>query len=82
MNLQPPCHRQGHQPPHLDEAAQGHIQPGLEHLQGWSIHNLCGQPVSAPRHSHSEKLPPDIISNWTCGFVPPFLKSFKKNIKK
>jgi len=28
-----PCHRQGHQPP-LDQAAQGPIQPGLEHLQG------------------------------------------------
>ena len=36
MNLQPPCHRQGHQPPHLilDQAAQDPIQPGLEHLQG------------------------------------------------
>jgi len=36
MDLQPPCHRQGHQPPHLtlDQAAQGPIQPGLEHLQG------------------------------------------------
>ena len=35
MNLQPPPqHRQGHQPPHLilDQAAQGPIQPGLEHL--------------------------------------------------
>ena len=33
--------RQGHQPPHLlDQAAQGPIQPGLEHLQGWGIHLL------------------------------------------
>jgi len=28
---------QGHQPP--DQAAQSHIQPGLECLQGWGIHN-------------------------------------------
>jgi len=36
MNLQPPSHMQGHQPPHLtlDQAAQGPIQPGLENLQG------------------------------------------------
>ena len=38
----PSCRTQGHQPPHLisDEAAQGLIQPGLEHLQGWGIHSL------------------------------------------
>jgi len=38
MNLHPPHRRQGHQPPHLilDQAAQGPIQPGLEHLwAGW-----------------------------------------------
>ena len=35
MKLQPPCHRQDHQLPHLilDEAVQGPIQPGLEHLR-------------------------------------------------
>ena len=40
-----PHHRQGHQPLHLilDQAAQGSIQPGLEHLQGWGIHSLSGQ---------------------------------------
>jgi len=62
-NLQPLCHRQGHQPPRLipAQAAQGPIQPGLEHVQGWT-----GQPqplwaaVSAPHHSHSKELPPDI----------------------
>jgi len=44
MDLQPPHHRQGHQPPHLklDQAAQGPIQPRLEHLQGWGIHSLSG----------------------------------------
>ena len=42
-------HMQGHQPPDLilDQAAQGPIQPGLKHLQGWGIHNLSGHPVPA-----------------------------------
>ena len=57
-----PRHRQGYQPPHLilDQSAQGPIQPGFEHLQEWGIHNLSGQPVSAPYHSHSKELFPDI----------------------
>ena len=56
----PPA-RQGHQPPHLlDQVTQGPIQPDLEHLQGQDIHNLSGQPVPAPHHSHSKELPPDI----------------------
>ena len=51
-----PSARQGLQPPHLlDQVAQGPIQPGLEHLQGRSIHNLSGQPVPAPHHSLSKK---------------------------
>jgi len=37
------CCVQGRQPP--DQAAQSHIQPGLECLQGWGIHSLLGQPV-------------------------------------
>jgi len=46
-----PCQRQGHQPSHLilDQAAQGPIQPGLEHFQGQGIHNLwaaCSSPSS------------------------------------
>ena len=43
IKFQPPCYLQGHQPP--DQAAQSHIQPGLECLQGWGIHSLLGQPV-------------------------------------
>ena len=39
-----PCYVQGRQL--LDQAAQSHIQPGLECLQGWGIHNLLRQPVS------------------------------------
>ena len=59
---EPPHHRQGHQPPHLipDQAAQGPIQPNLEHLQGQGIHTLSEQPVPALHHSHSKELPPDI----------------------
>jgi len=36
--------------------AQGHIQPGLEHLQGQGIHSLSGQPVPAPHHFLSSLL--------------------------
>ena len=58
IELQPPCCRQGLQPPYLilDQAAQGPIQPGLEHLQGRSIHSLSGQPVPAPHHSLGKEL--------------------------
>jgi len=35
-----PCCVQGRQAP--DQAAQSHIQPGLECLQGWGIHSLPG----------------------------------------
>jgi len=38
-----PCYVQGLHPP--DQAAQSHVQPGLECLQGWGIHSLLGQPV-------------------------------------
>jgi len=37
IELQPPCYEQGRQPP--DQAAQSHIQPGLECLQGWGMGN-------------------------------------------
>ena len=50
---------QGRQPP--DQAAQSHIQPDLECLQGWGIHSLSGQPVPVHHHPLSEKLPPNIL---------------------
>jgi len=43
IQFQPPCCVHVDQPP--DQAAQSHIQPGLECLQGWGIHSLLGQPV-------------------------------------
>jgi len=59
--FQPPCHRQSCQLLDLvlDQVEQGPIQPGLEHPQGWIIHNISGQYVPSPHHSLSEKLPPD-----------------------
>ena len=44
IQFQPLCYVQGRQPP--DQAAQSHIQPGLECLQGWGIHSLPEQPVN------------------------------------
>jgi len=73
--LQPSCYRQGHQPPYLiaTQAAQGPIQPGLEHLQGWGMHSLSGQlfqhlttlvvkifPLTACQNSLSEQILTDI----------------------
>jgi len=58
IQFQPPCYVRGCQP--ADQAAQSHIQPGLECLQGWGIHSLLGQPVPVRHHPLSEKLPPSI----------------------
>ena len=38
ISFQSPCYVQGRQP--ADQAAQSHIQPGLECLQEWGIHNI------------------------------------------
>jgi len=46
-----PCHGQGYHPP--AQAAQGPIQAGLEHLQGWGIHSFSGQPVPLLYHPQS-----------------------------
>ena len=43
------CYRQDCPPP--AQAAQGLIQPGLEHLRGWGIHSCSGQPVPGPHHT-------------------------------
>ncbi|KAK4821804.1 hypothetical protein QYF61_003833 [Mycteria americana] len=43
-----PCHGQGQLP--LDQVAQSPMQPGLEHFQGWGIHNFSGQSVPVPHH--------------------------------
>jgi len=51
-----PCYVQGRQP--AAQAAQSHIQPGLECLQGWGIHSLLGQPVQCVTTLCVEKLLP------------------------
>jgi len=57
-----PLARQGHQPPRLSgQAAQGPIQPGLDHLQGWTGHpQPLWAAVPAPHHSPGKELPPNI----------------------
>jgi len=58
IKFQPPYYVQDHRPP--DRAAQSYLQPGLECLQGWGIHNLLGQPGPVHHHPLAEKLPPNI----------------------
>jgi len=41
IQFQTPCYVQGRQP--ADQAAQSHIQPGLECLQGWGIHQMINE---------------------------------------
>jgi len=45
-----PLPKQGH----LQQAAQGLVQAGLEYLQRRRLHNLPGQPVPVLRHPQSE----------------------------
>ena len=52
-----PCYVQGRQP--AAQAAQSHIQPGLECLQGWGIQTSLGNLFSASPPL-GEKLPPTI----------------------
>ena len=39
---------------------QCHIHTALEHLQGWWLHHLPGQPVPLPHHSYWEETFPNI----------------------
>ena len=54
----------------LGQVARGPIQPGLEHLQGWNIHKLSGQTVSAPHQPLSKALSPTCIKIF-------FLRNYK-----
>ena len=47
----------------LEQVAQGHIQPAIEHLQGWGIRNFSEQPITAPHHCLCEEFPRDIQSS-------------------
>jgi len=33
----------------------------LEHLLGWTLHNLYGQPLPVLSHPHSKKVFPDVL---------------------
>jgi len=44
----------------LVQTAQGPIQSGLEHLQGWGIHSFSGQAVPVTHHLLHKEFPPRI----------------------
>ena len=46
----------------LHQVAQSLVQPDLEHLEGWGIHRLSGQPVHAPHLPYRKKFLPYIQS--------------------
>jgi len=45
-----------HLPP--EQVAQRHIQPRLEHCQGWGNHSFSGQPVPVPHHFYGKEFLP------------------------
>ena len=45
---------------HLQEAAQDHVQAGLEYVQKRRLHNLPGQPVPVLRHPQREEVLPHV----------------------
>jgi len=82
-----PCHGQGDLS--LDQETQNAIQPNLEHLQGWHIHNFFGQPVLVFHHPHCKKFLPCLQSKptlfqfktvapspFTTAFVIKYLSAF------
>ena len=65
-----PCYVQGRHP--ADQAAQSHIQPGLECLQGWGIHSLLGQPVQCVTTLWVKNFPLISNVNLPCLSLTPF----------
>ena len=45
---------------HLQQAAQDHVQAGLEYLQRRRLHNLPGQPVPVLHHPQREEVLPHV----------------------
>ena len=62
ISFQPPCYVQGRQP--AAQAAQSHIQPGLECLQGWG--NLTWQWFWS-KVAHHGALQPEVSSGGLAG---------------
>ena len=54
--VQPPCSSKAT----YSLLAQNHVQTAFEHLQGWRLDNLPGQPVPVLSHSHCKKVFPDV----------------------
>ena len=54
VNPTPPCL--------LNRILKCHIYVVFEHLQGWRLHHLAGQPVPTPDHSFSKEVFPNIQS--------------------
>jgi len=40
--------------------AEDHFQVAFEHLQGWTLHDLPGQPVPVLSHPQGEKVFPNV----------------------
>jgi len=59
-----PLPKQGH----LEQAAQDHIQAGLEYLQRRRLHSLPGQPVPVLRHPQSEEI---LVQVFLCFYPTP-----------
>jgi len=47
---------------HLQQAAQDHVQAGLEYLQRRRLHNLPGQPVPGLCHPQREEVLPHVFN--------------------
>ena len=63
-----PCHGQGCHP--AAQTAQGHNQPGLEHLQGWGTYSFSGQPVIMSISYVTKADLHNLKDNW----MPPVIK--------
>ena len=57
-----PLPKQGH----TEQAAQDHVQVGLEYLQRTRLHNLPGQPVPVLHHPQREEVLPhmSLVTGW------------------
>ena len=66
VHFQPLCCGLGYLP--LDQISWWPIQPGLECLQGWGIHNFSGQPVTVP-HLLRKVFLPKRLTQISCHLV-------------
>ncbi|TRZ17424.1 hypothetical protein HGM15179_009678 [Zosterops borbonicus] len=55
--------------PSLVQVVYGPVQPGLEHFQGWGIHNFFEQPVPVPHHPYCKICLPYIQNKSTLFYL-------------